>query len=69
MAVRTLEDIQTERTLSLKEVEEEERLLRESVESKMALLLATLDKAEIVETLYRYAWGRLVLESPEEKFS
>jgi hypothetical protein len=32
----------------------------------MTLLLATLDRAEIVETLYRYAWGRLVLESPEE---
>jgi len=66
MAVRTLEDIHAERMTSLKEVDEEERLLRESMESKMTLLFATLDRAEIVETLYQYAWKRLVLESPEE---
>jgi hypothetical protein len=69
MVERTLEDVQAERVVALKEIEEEERLLREAVDSRMALLFAAFDRTEIVETLYRYAWERLVLELPKESLS
>lgn len=66
MTVRTLEDVQAERKILHEEVEEEERLLRERMESRMAALLTSFDRAGVVDALFLYAWRRLSLEEAEE---